>query len=205
MTIETIVSLVIALLIFAIVPGPGNFAVVARALSGGFGAGVAMSAGIALGDLLYVTAALAGLAAIGPMLGSAFIAVKFISAAYLIWLGIHLWRQTPQVYEANAKRKQKGFTGNAAAGFLITLGNPKVFIFYLVFLPVFVGLDRLSAGDAVVVAIIVPITVSLPLLGYSLLAARARRFCRRPGAPRALNRTAGTFLIGAGITIAVRQ
>lgn len=205
MTVETIVSLVIALLVFAIVPGPGNFAVVARALSGGMGAAVAMIVGIAFGDLVFLTAAMAGMAAIGSMFGGFFIIVKYIGAAYLAWLGIQLWRQTPQLHEPNGIRKRKGFPRNAAAGFLLTLGNPKVILFYLGFLPVFVDLDRLSAGDAAALAIIVPVTVSLPLLGYAALAVRARGIFRQSGALRILNRTAGALLLGAGITVAVRQ
>lgn len=205
MTVATMASLVIALLVFAATPGPGNFAVVARALSGGMAAAVAMIVGIALGDLLFLTAALAGVTAIGPILGGFFTVVKYVGAAYLVTLGIRLWRQTPQSYEPDGKRERSGMPGGVAAGFLLTLGNPKVFLFYLGFLPLLVDPNRFSTGDAAVVAIVVPVTVSLPLLCYALLAARARRFGPRPGVLRALNRTASALLIGAGIAIAARH
>lgn len=205
MTLETTVSLTIALLVFAATPGPGNFAVAARALSGGMGAAAAMIAGIALGDLLFLAAALAGITSIGPILQGTFVIVKYIGAAYLFWLGVRLWRQAPQSYEPGREREKTEFLGGIAAGFLLTLGNPKVIFFYLGLLPLFVDPDRFSTGDAMILAIVVPATISLPLVGYAKLAVQARRYGPRPSVLRSLNRAAGSLLIGAGITIAAKQ
>lgn len=205
MTIVKMALLVPALLVFAATPGPGNFAVVARALSAGMGAAIAMTVGIVLGDLLFLTAALAGVTAGGPMLGSAFVIVKYIGAAYLVTLGIRLWRQAPRSYEPDGNRERTEMPRSVAAGLLLTLGNPKVILFYLGFLPLFVDPDRFSISDAVDIAVVVPVTVSLPLLGYAFLAARVRRFGPRLGVLRALNRTAGTLLVGAGMAAAFRQ
>ena len=196
----------VALAIAVALPGPGIFAVVSCALARGLRAALALIGGIILGDLIYFTLAVLGMAALARSLGDLFIAVKLAGAAYLIWIGIKLWRETPAALaearaETDGGRDQRR---NFVGGFMVTIGNPKTIAFYAGLLPTFIDLETLGAADALAMAGIVVLTVGLIPAGYALAAAGSRKFFRSSTRMRWLNRTAGTMLIGSGVTVAVR-
>lgn len=196
----------VALAIAVALPGPGIFAVVSCALGRGLRAAPAMIVGIILGDLIYFYAAVLGLAALARSMGELFIAVKFAGAAYLVWLGIKLWRERPaeptaaDATPAPAQSDRRSLLG----GFMVTISNPKTIAFYAGLLPTFIDLEKLSTGDALAMGVIVVLTVGLIPAAYALAAAGSRRFFRSPGRMRILNRAAGTMLIGSGVTVATR-
>jgi threonine/homoserine/homoserine lactone efflux protein len=192
-----------ALAIAVALPGPGIFAVVSCALGRGLRAALAMIAGVILGDLIYFYLAVLGLAALARSMGEFFIAVKLAGALYLVWLGIKLWREQPAA-PTTAETTQFGNRRNLLGGFMVTISNPKTIAFYAGLLPTFIDLEKLSATDAVAMGAIVILTVGLIPAGYAVAAASSRRFFRSPARLRLLNRTAGTMLIGSGVTVAVR-
>src|SRR4051812_14356322 len=200
---SVLAAFAIALAIAVALPGPGIFAVVSCALGRGVRPALAMIGGIILGDLIYFYLAVFGLAALARSMGEFFIAVKFAGAAYLIWLGFKLWREQPPdpaVAEAAPPPGHRSLLG----GFMVTISNPKTIAFYAGLLPTFIDLEKLSAGDAVAMGLIVILTVGLIPAAYAVAAASSRRFFRSPARLRILNRTAGTMLIGSGVTVAVR-
>jgi threonine/homoserine/homoserine lactone efflux protein len=211
MHFSVLMAFTIALAIAVALPGPGVFAVVSCAIGRGFRAALAMVGGIALGDLIYFSLAVFGMATLSRSMGDAFIAVKFAGAAYLVWLGVKLWRERPRAATPDeatpagrAERAGLGARQNFVAGFLVTAGNPKAIAFYAGLLPTFVELPTLSTGDAIVMGGIVLVTVGSIMAAYAALASRGRRFLAGPARLRILNRVAGAMLIGAGIVIAVR-
>lgn len=196
----------VALAIAVALPGPGIFAVVSCALGRGLRAALTLIAGIILGDLIYFSLAVMGMAALARSMGELFVVVKFAGAAYLVWLGIKLWREQPAdpaATDASAPSAH-GDRRNLLAGFLVTIGNPKSIAFYAGLLPTFIDLEKLSAGDALAMGGIVILTVGLIPAAYAVAAAGSRRFFRSPARLRLLNRTAGTMLIGSGVTVAIR-
>ena len=94
--------------------------------------------------------------------------------------------------------------GNLVSGLLITLANPKVILFYLGLLPTFIDLQRLTTVDVLVTIAVVTTVLGTTLLGYALVAVRARKLIQSPRAARALNRTAGAAMLAAGTALAVK-
>jgi len=211
MSLETLLAFTLAMVLLAASPGPGFLMVVARALSGGLAAGLAAIAGLVVGDILFLVLAILGLSALAAVLGEFFLAVKFLGAAYLVWLGVKMWRskpslpggETPQGSKARLSRPQPLWR-SAALGFLVTLGNPKVILFYGALLPSFIDVAELTAPDVVALAAVVTVVLFLVLGVYASIAARAGRVVKSQGALRWLNRVTGGLLVGAGVAVATR-
>lgn len=201
---SVLAAFTIALAIAVALPGPGIFAVVSCALGRGLRAALALIGGIILGDLIYFTLAVLGLAALARSMGEFFVVVKFAGAAYLVWLGFKLWREPVAGTEVAGKVRPAGYGRSLLGGFMVTIGNPKTIAFYAGLLPTFIDLEKLSAADAVAMGVIVILTVGLIPAAYAMAAASSRRFFRSPARMRILNRTAGTMLIGSGVTVAAR-
>lgn len=207
MSLATLLAFTLAMFLLAISPGPGFLMVVARALTGGFAAGLAAIAGMVLGDILFLVLAVLGLSALASVMGEFFLAVKLLGAAYLIWLGVKMWRSHPalaQMETPEAARKRMPIWRSAALGFFVTLGNPKAILFYGALLPTFVDFALLTAADVVVLSAIVAAMLFLVLGVYAFLAARAGRAIRSTRAMVWLNRVTGGLLVAAGIAVATR-
>ena len=202
MTLESTIALALAAVIFAASPGPGVIAVTSRALVAGFRPASAMSVGMVAGDFVYLFAALFGWAAIAPLLGEVFEVVRLLSAGYLIWLGIDAWRKSSAASERPAKPVSD--RRDAALGFLISVSNPKVILFYIGLLPSFVDLAHLTLADAAIVVAVIGTAVTGVMLIYCAMASRSRRLLQSPRATKLVHRFSGTFLIGVGATIATR-
>ncbi|MEQ8344064.1 MAG: LysE family translocator [Sneathiellaceae bacterium] len=186
-----------------LLPGPTVLLVVSYALAHGRRAALAVVAGVALGDFVAMTASLAGL---GVLLGASallFTALKWLGAAYLVWLGIRLWRApvgdpgiAAPALAATSRRRMFG------QAFLVTALNPKGILFFVAFLPQFLEAGRpLLQQFAVMEATFIGLAV-LNALGYALLASGARRAIRRPAVQRAVNRVGGSLLVAAGVATA---
>jgi threonine/homoserine/homoserine lactone efflux protein len=206
MHLSMLLAFATALAIAVAIPGPGIFAVVSCAIARGFREALALIAGVIAGDLIYFYLAVVGLAALARSLGEFFVIVKLAGGAYLVWLGVKLWRQrvaeTPEL--APARDAARGFGRNFLGGFVVTISNPKTIGFYAGLLPTFIDLERLSAAEAVAMGGIVLVVVGVIPAAYAYVAARSRRFLARPAQVRLLNRTAGTVMIGTGLTVATR-
>ena len=196
----------VALAIAVALPGPGIFAVVSCALGRGLRAALAMIGGVIIGDLIYFYLAVLGMAALARSMGEFFVVVKFAGAAYLIWLGYRLWRQPPADPAAvdGPGFAPRDYRRNLLGGFMVTISNPKTIAFYAGLLPTFIDLEKLSAGDATAMGVIVVLVVGAIPAAYAVAAASSRRFFHSPARMRLMNRTAGTMLIGSGVTVAVR-
>lgn len=193
-----------ALFIAAASPGPGIAAIVARVLGRGTKGAASFSAGLALGDVVWLTFAVVGLAALAQAFHGLFLVIKYAGAAYLLYLAYRLWTApvaaAPVEAEAPGEHPAKLFL----AGLAVTMGNPKVMVFYLALLPTLIDLARISLlGYAELVG------VTLAVLGFVFafyigLAARTRRLFTSPRALRRINRVTGTVLAGAAAAIASR-
>jgi threonine/homoserine/homoserine lactone efflux protein len=185
-------------------PGPGVAAVVARALGRGMGGAPAFIAGFLVGDLVWFTLAAAGLAVLAHSAYTVFLAIRYLGAAYLLYLAWRLWTAPAQPLDpALAPRRERPlqlFLGSVA----LTLGNPKTMVFFLAVLPTVVELDRLRAGGFLAMALVIAIVLPAVLGAYTLFAARARSRLSRPGAVRWVQRGTSAVMAGAAIAVATR-
>ena len=164
-----------------LIPGPTVLLVLSYALSKGRSVAVASAAGVALGDLVAMSASLAGLGALVLTSATLFSALKWVGAAYLIWLGVKLIRSAPagglSVPESGSVTARHVF-GHAAA---VTALNPKSIAFFIAFMTQFVSVDApLLHQFAILIATFVNLAV-LNALANAILADRMRRFITRPG------------------------
>jgi threonine/homoserine/homoserine lactone efflux protein len=201
-----LLAFALALAVAVASPGPGIFAVVSCALGRGLREALALVCGITLGDLIFFTCAVLGMATLARSMGSGFLAVKIAGALYLAYLGVRLWLLQPATFHHGTKGNPapRGLGRGLLAGLAVTLGNPKAIAFYAGLLPIVVTLDELSAAEAVAMGAIVVVVVGGIMSAFALAAAGSRRFLSQPGRVRLMNRIAGTVMVGAAAVIALR-
>ena len=176
-------------------PGPDTALVVRNTLFGGRVDGVRTAAGIVLGIAIWTIAASAGIAAIVAASRPLFDTLRFLGAAYLIWLGLNTLRRGHRAEIAS--RRGTGFR----QGLLSNLGNPKIAVFFTSLLPQFAaGFLALAGLGALFCAM-----GAVWLTGYALVVARARGFVLRPRVRRALDLVTGSVLVGFGVRLAVAR
>jgi threonine/homoserine/homoserine lactone efflux protein len=205
MTLAGFLTYAGALAVAAAIPGPGVVALIARALGSGFRSALFMALGLVVGDLVYLTAVILGLALLAQTFGVAFLVIKWIGVAYLAWLAWTFWRTGIRTRHVGADQSRDGAFSSFLSGLLVTLGNPKVMVFYLAITPTIIDIASVTASDYGVLLAITAMVLLIVLVPYLVLAARARWFLATPRALKILNRTAATFMAGAAGAIAVRQ
>ncbi len=203
MTLAALLAYSGALFIAAIIPGPGVTALVARALGSGFLETFFMGLGLILGDMVYLTAVVLGLALIAQTFTTAFLIVKFAGVLYLGYIAWKLW--TAGLLPQDIKAKTSASVSMSfLSGLLVTLGNPKTMLFYVALVPTLIDIAVIGPreyGLLLIATFLVLLTVLLP---YILLAARARTLLKQPKALLALNRVAAGVLAGTAAYIATR-
>tara|TARA_R110002110_G_scaffold40211_7_gene128782 strand:+ start:2516 stop:3145 length:630 start_codon:yes stop_codon:yes gene_type:complete len=202
MALDLWLTFVAASTALLLIPGPTVLLVLSYALSKGRPVALASAAGVALGDLVAMSASLAGLGALVLASATLFTALKWIGAAYLIWLGIKLIRSVPSEglqVPGGAQIAARGVFAHAAA---VTALNPKSITFFIAFVPQFIVTDApLLPQFAILIATFVGLA-ALNALAYALLADRLRRVIARPGILTWITRAGGVALIGMGILTA---
>lgn len=191
------------MLLLAIVPGPAVFAIIARSFSSGLLRGLYMTMGIVLGDYIFIILALYGLSALAEVMGATFFIIKYISAAYLIWLGFNLLRAKASAVDIEASKDASLFS-SFIAGLLITLGNPKAILFYVGFFPAFINAGSVTSYDVGLIMVAATLAFGSVNLCYALLAVRAKRAFKSANAATIINKTAGTIMVSTGALVAVK-
>jgi threonine/homoserine/homoserine lactone efflux protein len=212
-------SLFIIMLVLAALPSTSVALVIARSATHGFADGAAVSLGIVCGDLVFILLTLTGLAALAEITGSLFLLVKYIAAAYLIWLGVRLLRTAHQcrsvprpaqltLAPVSSDRAASGTGGSMLtgylAGLLVTLGDIKAIYFYLSLLPTFVDPSSLHMRDVATICLLTIISVGGVKLFYAFTAASlVQRTTGRFSKP--LSYMAGGSVLGAGCYLLVKD
>ena len=206
MSLVSVFSFAIAIFVLAVTPGPGVFAIISRSLASGFKTTLLMIAGCVTGDIIFLLFAIMGMSVIAQTMGTLFLLVKIVGAAYLIFLGVKICISKPvpaHLQQINGK-KAIGY-GNYLSGLGITLANPKVILFYCGFLPTFMDLPSMTGFDIFLVTMVLAMVLSVVLISYAYLASSARLFFSSTRSVKWLNRTAGTVMISAGAAIAAKS
>jgi threonine/homoserine/homoserine lactone efflux protein len=193
-----------ASLVLALTPGPAVVYIVARTLAQGRACGLASVIGVALGNLANAVGAALGLAALFAVSSSAFTVVKWAGAAYLVYLGIWMWRAPPAAADATRQAPEQPLQRVFRDGFVVALLNPKTTLFFAAFLPQFLDaqasplMQTLALGGVFVG--IAGCTDLIYVLTASLVAPRLSRATRHAVWG---NRLAGTSFIGLGVLTAM--
>ena len=202
-TIEIIVAFCLLEFTASLVPGPAVLVVASQAMTSGAARTGATIAGVLAGNVMYFAASAAGLGAVLLASYEVFFLIKWLGAAYLVWLGIQTIRET--VGPLNLRAARGGPAGMVALfrrGFVTQAANPKAILFFVALLPQFID----PAGDVplqMAVLTVLSVLMELPVLaGYAWLGGGAARMVRRPSLVAWFNRAAGGLLIAAGVGMA---
>lgn len=192
-------AFVIAIIVFLLIPGPGNLALITSTSKGGIRGGLAATFGVMAGDQLLMWMAVAGVAALLATYPAAFHAVQWLGAAYLAWLGLRM-----VLARAGDRPVLNIRAGHyARQSFLITLLNPKAIVFYMAFFPLFVDPAR---HQGVLTFGVMAMTVAVLTFAYGLTMTLmthylAERMRANPVVAQGMNKLAGLFLIGFGVKL----
>lgn len=193
-----------ALVLAAGTPGPSIAALVAQVLARGGRSALPFLAAMWVGEAMWLSAAVFGLVLVAEVLHELFVIVKYAGVAYLLYLAWKMWRAptgNDRLPDARADAPWRMF----AAGLAVTLGNPKIMIFYLALLPAIVDLEGdLLVGWAELTATMLVVLAAIDFF-YLVLAARLRRFVADPARRRAANRVSALIMGGAAAAIAARS
>lgn len=192
-------AFVVAIIVFLMVPGPGNLALLTSTAKGGVRGGMAACLGVILGDQVLMWLAVAGVAALLKANPALFHGLQWLGAAYLAWLGCRMLL-TKAGATPVLEIKPRHYLRQAM---MITLLNPKAIIFYMAFFPVFVdpaqhpGLTTF----AVMAATIAALTLLYCIVAIALSRALSRHLRSNPKMAMLLEKTAGVLLIGFGLKL----
>ncbi len=196
-------TFVLTILVFLLIPGPGNLALVLSTSKGGVRGGLAATLGVILGDQVLMWLAVAGVAALLAAYPAAFQLVQWVGAGYLAWLGGAMLMSKPGApLPINIRPRQY-----LRQAMLITLLNPKAILFYMAFFPLFVdpvrqqGLVTYGFMAATIAALTFAYGLGATLLTHFF----AERVRANPVIGRVLEKVAGVFLIGFGLKLVAAQ
>ncbi|MES0811265.1 LysE family translocator [Roseibium sp. SCPC15] len=204
MTLELYFAYVIATLIVLAIPGPTIMLVVSYALTQGRKSAFASVMGVGLGDATAATASLLGLGAILAASATAFTVLKWVGAAYLVWLGVKMWRSRPTalgMHQVAAVPANKIFWH----AYVVTSLNPKGIVFFMAFLPHFIAPQAAVAPQLVLLGSTFVVLGILNAAVYALTAAAIGQKLRSPSLLRLVNKVGGGFLISAAAMTATLQ
>ena len=196
-------AFVAAVIIFLLIPGPGNLALITSTGKGGVVGGLAATLGIMAGDQVLMWAAVAGVAALLLASPSAFAAVQWLGAAYLAWLGAKMLLAKPGAAPILHIKAGHYFRQSM----MITLLNPKAIVFYMAFFPLFVDPAR---HQGLLTFSVMAVTIAALTFLYGLVATLlthflAARLRANPRVGRLLEKLAGLCLIGFGLRLALTK
>lgn len=192
-----------AMLVLAFIPSISTMTVAIRSATYGFSHGFFTSLGIVAGDIVFIVIAIYGLSLLADLLGQQFNLVRYLGGAYLIWLGLVLWRSKSHIEAAQANTGSS-LLSSFLAGLFITLADQKAILFYLGFFPAFIDLSEVTFLDTGIIVVIAVLAVGGPKLVYAVLADRAGVLLINTGTYKAINGVAGLVLLGVGLFLIVR-
>jgi threonine/homoserine/homoserine lactone efflux protein len=197
MTFESWAAFTAASAMLLIIPGPTVLLVVSYALGQGWRTVLPMTVGVALGDFTAMTLSMLGLGALLATSATLFTILKWVGAAYLVYLGIRLWRAGGTL-DAAPRTDAVSAAKMLGHAWLVTALNPKSITFFVAFLPAFLDPQADFLTQMVVFETTFLVLAFANAFGYALVAARARGFVANPRAIGIVNKVGGGLLIGAG-------
>ncbi len=206
MTLEIWFAFAVAATVLLMLPGPTVLLVVAYAIGQGRRVALAMVAGVALGDFVAMTVSLAGLGALLAASAELFTVLKWLGAAYLVFLGVKLWRSEPRM-PGIAAADMPAVSSRHAFGhaFAVTALNPKSIAFFVAFVPQFITHGEPVVPQLVVLEATFVGLAALNAAAYAVLGDHLRRRMTRPSVLRWLNRAGASCLVGMGAATAAMR
>ncbi len=193
-----------ALLVAAGSPGPSIAALIARVISKGFRDVFPFLLAMWIGEAIWLSLTVFGLAYIAQTFHPVFVTVKWVGIAYLVWLAYKMWTAPVRVGDDQLPREDSPLK-LFLTGMAVTLGNPKIMMFYLALLPTIIDLKTVTVLGWAELTLTMALVLIAVDVGWGLAAAQARKLIRSPRAMRIANRVSAGTMAGAAAAIAARS
>ena len=210
MTLVNTIALFLIMAGLAAIPSSSVLLVVGRSVALDVKNGLSTAAGVVAGDLVFVTMAILGMTTLAEQMGTLFVAIKYLAAAYLIWFGIGLIRSYRSktkvpVDTIRIETSKANLATSFVAGLMLTLGDIKAIFFYASLLPSFLDLASLTVVDITIVTAITVLAVGGVKAAYAIAAGRASGLSGSISFERELKLVSGGAMVGAGIYLLLRD
>jgi threonine/homoserine/homoserine lactone efflux protein len=203
MTLSTIAGMFSTMIALAIVPDASALAVTARSISSGFKHGLVVVIGIVFGDFIFVMLAVFSLSAIVEVMGELFIVIKYLGAAYLVCLGLLLFKAKQKTVELEGI-EELSWRSDFLCGFFITLGDPKAILFYMSLLPAFIDLSSMTIVDVGIIMATSLVALCCTKLIYAFMAAKSGMLFKSSKSKKRINILAGSVMIATGLFLVIK-
>lgn len=201
MTIDSFLAFCLASIALAVVPGPTVTVIIANALRYGTRAGLMNVLGTQAGVAIWLVIAALGLNAMIAVMGVWFDVLRYVGAAYLIWLGIRLLRSNGDLAQAADRARPNG--SFFLQGLVVILSNPKMLVLFGALIPPFLSRDGNPGQEAFVLGLTFAVIAAASDTCYALAAGRAGSWMSRSRI-RAIEIISGIFLTAGGAWMALR-
>ena len=203
MPLETWLAYTLVTTTFLLIPGPTIILVISYSLLRGRQAVIALVLGVGLGDLTAMSLSFLGVGVLLQTVATAFYLIKWLGAAYLIWLGIKMWCSASEFTDLNKKTRSNAWREIFSSAYITTALNPKSIVFFLAFIPQFIEPELPFTTQVVILGATFFVLAIISVLGYAALAIYAGQQLHLPLIQRWTHRIGGGLLIGAGGMTAV--
>jgi len=204
MQTTTLILFASALIISAGSPGPSIAALISRVLACGWKDVVPFVAAMWIGEAIWLSFAVAGLASMAETYYTAFLILKYAGVAYLLYLGWQMWHiKTDEKNSVAIEDPQRPFK-MFLTGMAVTLGNPKIMVFYLALLPSILDMRDISMTGWIEMTATMFLVLACIDIAYIVLAAKTRLLLKKPQIVRMVNRISATVMGSAAVFIASR-
>ena len=203
MPLETWLAYTLVTTTFLLIPGPTIILVISYSLLRGRQAVIALVLGVGLGDITAMSLSFLGVGVLLQTVTTAFYFIKWLGAAYLIWLGIKMWFSVSEFTDLDKKNRDHAWWEIFSSADITTALNPKSIIFFLAFIPQFIEPELPFKTQVVILGATFFLLAIISVLGYAALAIYAGQQLHLPLIQRWTHRIGGGLLIGAGGMTAV--
>ena len=195
---------VVTAVVFSLAPGSGTVNSISNGLSYGTRKSLAAIAGLQIGLTLHIILVGAGIGALVAQSATAFTVIKWVGAAYLVWLGIQKWRDKSGLTTHTQGEALSG-TKLMSNAVLINLTNPKSIVFLVALFPQFIDPAKDQLTQLAVLGVTTVVIDSIVMLGYTSLAAQMGRFIRSDKIMSKINKVFGSMFVGCGALLAAAK
>lgn len=211
MSASSLIVFATALAIAAIIPGPAVVALLSRVFVLGVVPNIAFGLGLIVGDLIWMAAAVFGLAALAVQLHTVFVVLKYVGVAYLLYLAWKLWMAPPQIAglddQASPQQatRRRSVWGGVGSGIAFGLSNPKPMLFYIALLPSLLDITRINGQAFAELSLVLVVVLGAVLAFYMFTGSRLRRLLQSRKAMRVANRGGSVVVLGTAAYVAARS
>ena len=203
MPLETWLAYTLVTTTFLLIPGPTIILVISYSLLRGRQAVIALVLGVGLGDLTAMSLSFLGVGVLLQTVATAFYFIKWLGAAYLIWLGIKMWFSVSEFTDLDKKNRSHAWREIFSSAYITTALNPKSIVFFLAFIPQFIEPELPFTTQVIILGATFFVLAIISVLGYAALAIYAGQQLHLSLIQRWTHRIGGGLLIGAGGMTAV--